>query len=171
MTTALIPETRHHSLVSSSRLSSKASDKHRPESTGKCPTGAESTRKCPGRSPSLKQPVQIKLPLTKADPHHWATQLRKLLRANNGQGWICRGLRPRLVMSSEMVKALRQVMERQNTTLAKAYHLIGQHTLAKIGGGLNWLAITNGFLDDCRSKAGFLLQILSVATGPMPEDA
>lgn len=52
-----------------------------------------------------------------------------------------------------MVKALRQVMERQNTTLAKAYKLHRQNTLPTIGGGgLNWLAITNAFLDDLRSK-------------------
>ena len=174
VTTALIAEKPRHSLVSSSELSSKASGECRLKSTGKSTSNAESTQKSTEARSLSRHPVQIKLPLTKADPNHWVTRLRRTLRDSNGRGW---GIEPQsdrikvtyrepgtaqrsaatldldwAASSSgdvvETVRTLRQLMEEQNTTLAKAYRVHRQNTLLTIGGGLNWAAITSAFMKD-----------------------
>ena len=70
MTTASILQTKHHSSVLISALSSSALCEHRPETTG--------------RSAAFRQPVQIKWPLSKADLNRWKTQFRQILHANRG---------------------------------------------------------------------------------------
>ena len=83
MTTASILKIPRQRLILSSELSSKASDKCRLKSTSKL----QSTQKSTGARSLSRQPVQIKLPLAKADPSHWSTRLRKTLRSSNGGGW------------------------------------------------------------------------------------
>ena len=48
----------------------------------------------------------------------------------------------------EVVRTLRQVMEEQNTKLAKAYSFHRERESPAIGGGLDWKAITTVFLED-----------------------
>ena len=178
MTTASIPRTPRQRLILSSELSSKASDKYCPKSTCKSNLNVVSTRKSTGRSPSSRQPVQIKMPLVKADPNHWTTRLRKTLRDSNGRGWGIEPQSDRIKITyrepgtaqrsaatldlgwtasssgdvMETVRTLRQLMEDQNTTLAKAYRFYRERHFPSFGGALNWVAITTAFMDDLRSK-------------------
>ena len=145
VTTALIAEKPRHSLVSSSELSSKASGECRLKSTGKSTSNAESTQKSTEARSLSRHPVQIKLPLTKADPNHWVTRLRRTLRDSTiDLDWAASSSGDVV----ETVRTLRQLMEEQNTTLAKAYRVHRQNTLLTIGGGLNWAAITSAFMKD-----------------------
>ena len=73
MTTASIPKIPRQRLILSSELSSKALNNYGLKSAG---TKSRS-----------RQPVQIKFPLTKADPNRWESHLRKIIRANRGPGW------------------------------------------------------------------------------------
>lgn len=51
----------------------------------------------------------------------------------------------------EIAKKLRQYMEEQNTTLAKAYRFHHELEFPTNGGGLDWKAITTAFLQDRRN--------------------
>lgn len=82
MTTTSILQTKHHSSVSTSALSSNALCEHLPETTG--------------RSATFRQPVQIKSPLSKADPNRWKTQFRPILRANRS---MVKNLNPKVTGS------------------------------------------------------------------------
>ena len=87
MTTASILKIPRQRLILSSELFSKASDKCRLKSTDKSISKLQSTQKSTGARSLSRQPVQIKLPLAKADPSHWSTRLRKTLKIINGGGW------------------------------------------------------------------------------------
>ena len=174
VTTASIPKIPRHSWVLSSEPSSKASDNHRPESAGKSTPNAKSPKKCPGARSSSGYVAQIKLPIKKADPNRWDTQLRKMLRANHGQGWDIEPQSDRIKLTyrdpetakrsaatlelnwngsssgdvMEIAKKLRQWMEEQDLTLANAYKQFRQNEIPSIGGCLNWIAVTNAFMND-----------------------